>query len=347
MKFNFLMVGFTLLLLQWSPAHAQEFRKAMMTGGPTGTYIQIGQDIARLAADCGYTLNVVPSAGSLENLVSVKKRVNTQFGIVQSDVLDYVRTYSAEDADLRRSLYGVRIMFPLYNEEVQVLAKKSITRLADLAGKKVAIGSIDSGTYLTATLILDILKVPGVERLQLTASSALPKLQSGEIDAIFYVSGAPTKLFSNASIDAEQFHLVEIVDPALRATYAPVKIPAGTYPFQNTDVDVIAVKAVLMTYDFKPEKNQYHKDSCKAVSDTANLILSRMDELRSTGHPKWQTVDLAALPPGWKVGTCVKSGMKREYKLSCNPIATATADLSRVPEIDKEYLRLLKLKLKK
>lgn len=347
MKLNILILGLSLLLMPLSQAGAQEFQKAMMTGGPTGTYIQIGQDIARLSADCGYTLNVVPSAGSLENLISVKKRVNTQFGIVQSDVLDYVRTYSEEDADLRRSLYGVRIMFPLYNEEVQVLAKKNIKRLADLAGKKVAIGSIDSGTYLTATLILDILKVPGVERLQLTASSALPKLQSGEIDAIFYVSGAPTKLFANTSIDGSKYHLVEIVEPALRATYTEAKIPAGTYPFQKEDVNLVAVKAVLMTYDFKPEKNQYHKDSCKAVSDTANIVLSGMNELRSTGHPKWQTVDLAALPPGWKVGNCVKSGMKRDYKLSCKPISTAKANFNRVPEIDEEYLKLLKLKLKK
>ena len=178
------------------------------------------------------------------------------------------------------------------------------------------------------------------------ASVALPKLMSGEIDAIFYVSGAPTKLFAEADIDGSKFHLVEIKDPVLRATYEPTTISAGTYAFQTDELEGVAVKAVLMTYDFKPEKNQYHKDSCKAVSDTASIILSGMDELRSSGHPKWQTVDLAALPPGWKVGDCVKAGMQPDYKLTCQPISTARANLAKVPEIDKEYLKLLKQKLK-
>lgn len=46
-----------------SSAGAQEFERNIMTGGPTGTYIQIGRDIAGLGAQCGLTLNVVESAG--------------------------------------------------------------------------------------------------------------------------------------------------------------------------------------------------------------------------------------------------------------------------------------------
>src|ERR1044072_4057164 len=167
------------------PASAAEVEKNIMTGGAKGTYIKIGRDIAALAKACGQTLNVVESAGSLENFNGVRNRKNTQFGIVQNDLLEYLKTFEANDKDIQQAVKGVRIMFPLYNEEVHVLAKKDIANLEGLASKKVAIGVKDSGTYLTATLMLDILQIKDAEKVLLNPDQALPKLQSGEIDAFF------------------------------------------------------------------------------------------------------------------------------------------------------------------
>ena len=89
-------------VLSVTNAIGEEFKKNIMTGGAKGTYIQIGRDLAAIGAECSYTLNVNESAGSLENLVSVKKLSNTQFGIVQSDVLEYVRTYAVNDPELQK-----------------------------------------------------------------------------------------------------------------------------------------------------------------------------------------------------------------------------------------------------
>src|SRR5680860_1568757 len=165
MRLKQFAIGFILMAFYSGTTQAQEFVKSIVTGSPAGTYSQIGSDLADLSRECGTTLNLVESAGSMENLVAVKKRTNTQFAIVQGDVLEYVRAYATQDAELQRSLIGVRIMYPLYNEEVQVLANRNISRLADLAGKKIAIGNIDSGTHLTATLILDIMKINDAERM--------------------------------------------------------------------------------------------------------------------------------------------------------------------------------------
>ena len=330
------------------PATADAFEKNIVTGGAKGTYIQIGKDLAEVEAQCGLTLNVRESAGSLENLVAVKNRLFTQFGIVQSDVLDYVRSYSANDPELSRSLWGVRIMFPLYNEEIHVLAKRDINSLADLKGRKVAIGAADSGTYLTATLVLDILRVKKAERLAISSADALPKLMSGDIDAMFYVAGAPASLFSDVRIDGSQFHLVDLSEPQLRAAYLAAEIPSGTYPFQPEPVSTIAVKAVLMTFDFTPEKSEYHAESCKAAADLSHLLLENLDRLRATGHPKWKDVDLTALPPGWKVSDCVKRGMAKDYAFTCGPRAKPKQDVAAIPEsasTDPEYLRLLKQRL--
>jgi uncharacterized protein len=320
---------------------ADDFPKNIMTGGPQGTYIKIGRDLSAAAADCGLQLDVQESAGSLENLVAVKKRLHTQFGIVQSDVLEYVRAYAEDDAELKRSLYGVRIMFPLYNEEVHILAKADINSLADLSGRRVAIGKEDSGTFLTATLVLDIARVNDAERMPIGSAEALPMLMAGDIDAFFYVAGAPTALFEDPSIDGSKFHLVNVTEPQLQATYTKATIPAGTYPFQPEEVEGIAVKAVLMTYDYTPSKSSYHAQSCKAASDIAAVLLTHLEQFRETGHPKWKDVDLTALPPGWQVGDCVKAGMEPDYEISC----TAAVPKAVAAGGDQEYLDLLKKRL--
>lgn len=324
------------------PAGAAEFERNIMTGSPTGTYIKIGRDIAGLGAQCGLTLNVVESAGSLENFIGVRKRRNTQFGIVQSDVLEYLKTYEANDPEVQDAVRGVRIMFPLYDEEIHVLARADIASVKDLAGKKVAVGVKDSGTFLTSSLVLDILQVRDAERLPLNPDQALPKLLAGEIDAFFYVAGAPASLFANAGIDGQKFHLLPITDAPLLATYTKATIPAGTYAFESQPVDLIAVKAVLMTYDYDPKKNAYHRDSCATVSDFSNLIVTGLPTLQETGHPKWKTVDLTALPPGWQVGSCVKAGLAPDYKPNCVAKPEAPAQSTG----NEEYLDLLKQRLK-
>ena len=329
------------LMTMTGAAQSAEFERNIMTGGPTGTYIRIGKDIAGLGAQCGLTLNVVESAGSLENFVGVRNRRNTQFGVVQSDLLEYLKTFEANDAQIQEAVRGVKIMFPLYNEEVHVLARNDIASLKDLAGKTVAVGVKDSGTYLTASLILDILQVDARERVLLNPDQALPKLKAGEIDAFFYVAGAPASLFADAGIDPEKFHLLPITEAPLLATYTEASIPAGTYGFQSEAVDLVAVKAVLMTYDYDPKRNAYHRESCRTVSDFSSLILNGMEALRETGHPKWKTVDLSALPPGWQVGSCVKAGMALDYQPQCTtPAQAAPADSN------EEYLNLLKQRLK-
>ncbi|SMC92714.1 hypothetical protein SAMN06295998_1112 [Primorskyibacter flagellatus] len=306
------------LLLGVSSAQAQEFEKNILTGSPTGTYIQFGNDIANLMAECDQTLHVVESAGSLENFLGVRKRRATQFGIVQSDVLEYLKTYSANDPAIARAIAGVRISFPLYNEEVHLLASKGIASPANLNGKRVAVGVEDSGTFLTASLILDLLGITPAEVHTIGPAEALEQLLADDLDGFFYVAGAPTKLFQDTRIDAERFHLVPFEDPLLQAVYVPTQIPASTYAFQTDPVPVVAVKAVLMTYEYEPRRNSYHAASCKAVSDVSNLIFTRFGDLQQNGHPKWKQVDLTDIPPGWDVSECANAGLAANYPLSCS-----------------------------
>ena len=305
------------MVLWVSPVAAQDFNANIVTGGPSGTYIQIGRDIAKIGAECGRNLTVQESAGSLENILAVRDRPLTQLGIAQSDVLEYVRTFQADDPVLARAAKGVRIMFPLYDEEVHVLARSDIPDLKGLAGKRVSTGVEGSGNSLTASLLLDLAAVEPAERVALSPKDSLAALLAGDIDAFFYVVGAPAALFAEGQIDAQRFHLLPLQDAVLQALYTPARIDAGIYPFQQQAVDVVAVKAVLVTYNFVPRRNAYQAAACRTVAEFSHLILSRLDELKQSGHPKWKAVDLTALPPGWTVSDCVLDGIAPGYAFSC------------------------------
>ncbi len=329
-------IALTCALSLLVPATASAFERNILTGGPTGTYIQIGRDMSDLASACGIDLNVRESAGSLENFLGVRKRRHTQLGIVQSDVLEYLKTYSSEDPEIARAIFGVRIAFPLYNEEVHILAKRDVNSLADLTGRRVAVGVEDSGTFLTASLVLDLAGVVPAERLTINADTSLQMLLDGSIDAFFYVAGAPAKIFQTDQIDPAKLHLLSITDPTLSAVYTPSQIQAGTYPFQQQTIDVVAVKAVLMTYEYNPARNAYHRESCKAVSDAAHLIAKEFQALKQSGHPKWNDVDLNDIPPGWNISECVNLGLREDYQLTCGP-SSAPVESSIESEANAAY----------
>jgi TRAP transporter TAXI family solute receptor len=297
------------------PAAAQELQGNIVTGPAAGTDLAIGRDIAALAADCGLTLNVRESAGSVENMQAVRDRRVTQFGIVQSDVLEYYQTFQGDDPALRRAAEGVRVAFPLYDAEVHLLARREIDDLAGLAGRRVAIGLPDGGTHLTAELVLDLAGVAPAEKLAIGPEAALAALRAGEIDAMFDVTGVPAELY--AGVDDPDLHLLPLGGPVLEAVYAPAEIAAGSYPFVAAPVKTVAVRTVLVTFDFDPGRNAYQAASCRLVADVSHLVLTRLERLRETGHPEWGAVDFTAIPPGWTVGACVLDGLAPDYAFAC------------------------------
>jgi TRAP transporter TAXI family solute receptor len=304
-------------LLLAGPAAAQEVAGNIVTGGPGDTALAIGRDIAGLAAECGLSVTAQESAGSIENMQAVRDRRLTQLGIVQSDVLEYYRTFEADDPALARAARGIRIAFPLYDEEVHLLATAEVAGLADLAGRRVATGAEGSGTRLTADLVLDLAVVEPAERVALAPEAALEALLAGEIDAFFDVAGAPAPLLADPRIAAAGLQLVPLTDPVLQAVYAPAEVPAGTYPFQAGPVEVVAVKAALVTFDYDAGENPYQAASCDLVSDLSHLIVTRFDRLRAEGHPKWRDVDARDIPAGWQVSSCVLRGLDPAYAFTC------------------------------
>src|SRR6185437_7848552 len=127
----------------------------IVSGGLNGTYIRIAAELAAVLDD-GDTLRVLPlvGKGSVQNIADILFLKGIDIGIVQSDVLAYIR---------RERLYpgadkSIQYIAKLYNEEVHILAARDIARVEDLAGKKVNFDVANSGTAMTASLIFERLK---------------------------------------------------------------------------------------------------------------------------------------------------------------------------------------------
>ncbi len=298
---------------------------AVITGGEKGTYYQFGLNLQELAKTKGFNLSVYKSTGSIENLYAVYKRPNTQMGIVQSDVLAFVSKIET-DPILKRIASKTKMVFPLYNEEVHLVGRRDIIDFDHLAGKRVAIGKEGSGTYLTAKLLLDVSEVKPEALVPIGTDNALAQLKSGKIDAMFYVAGYPVKLFEEDVSTEDGLAIIPILNKSIIEYYPRSEIPANTYEWQPTVILTVAVKAVLVSFNFR-------KLNCENVGKFAQVLNENIDWLMEYGHPKWKSVDLFYKLKGWEQYDCVQKylvGTRRaptQQPERINPILDAVKDI--------------------
>jgi TRAP transporter TAXI family solute receptor len=296
----------------------------IVTGSDKGTYYQFGLNLQQLLKPHNIALNVSTSKGSVENIYAVYKRPRTQLGIVQADVLAFVARVENDPA-LKRIAKKIKMVFPLYNEEVHLLGRRDITDFDDLSDKRVAVGREGSGTYLTARLLFKVSEVQPREMVPIDTDEALAELKAGRIDAMFYVAGYPVKLLAEHVADADGLALVPISDKSIREFYPPAEIPARTYPWQPAPVGTVAVKAVVVSYDFQ-------RGDCEQVGKLAALVAGNQEWLKANGHPKWRTVDLDFPLKGWEQYECVRRHLRKPMltarpKSSANPVLDAIKDM--------------------
>jgi uncharacterized protein len=293
----------------------------IITGNKRGTYYQFGLNLAQLAKSRGIKLNVFDSAGSVQNVLAVYKAPGTQLGIVQSDVLAFIAKIQT-DPFMKKVANRTRLVFPLYNEEIHLLAQPDIKDFDDLAGKTVAVGEEGSGTYLTARILLEMADVKPRDIVPIGTDEALAQLKQGRIDAMFYVAGLPVKLFSEAVAPEDKLVLVPITNKSIQDFYQSVQIPAKTYSWQDQEINTVAVKAVLVAYDFRG-------NTCDHVGKLAKSLHDNLEWLRTHGHPKWKSVDLNAVVKGWIQYDCVSKVLQTsprrtsEKPREVNPIMEA------------------------
>jgi hypothetical protein len=300
----------------------------LMTGREKGTYYQFGLNLQQLVKPKGIELGVQPSTGSIENLFAVFKRPHTQIGIVQSDVLAFVSRVQSNPT-LMRIAQKTKMVFPLYNEEVHLLGRPEIADFDHLAGKRVAVGEDGSGTYLTARLLFEVSGVKPKEMVTIGTDEALSQLKANKIDAMFYVAGFPVKLFIEGVTSQDGLALIPIANKTVAEFYQQTRIPGGTYAWQAADVNTVAVKAVLVSFDFR-------NLDCESVGRFAQILYENITWLRENGHPKWKSVELDFPLKGWEQYDCVRKYLAK--KGGAPVVVKTSGEINPILEAVKEML---------
>ena len=313
------------LLALFFPSQSFAVDLAVMTGGKKGTYYQFGLNLKELVKSRGIRLGVNNSTGSIENLYAVYKRPRTQMGIVQSDVLAFVSRVQT-DPVLRRIAKKTKMIFPLYNEEIHLVGRRGLLNFDDLAGKRVAVGKEGSGTYLTARLLFEVSDVRPAKMVAIGTNDALSQLKAGTIDAMFYVAGYPVKLFKEDVSEGDGLVLIPILNKSIVEFYPRAEIPANTYQWQPETVKTVAVKAVLVSFDFRGA-------NCEFVGEFAQILYDNLVWLRANGHAKWKSVDLNFPLRGWDQYDCVKKYLAKRIQAPPKPSAEINPILEAVKGI--------------
>jgi len=305
------------------PAQAQELSLFRIgTGGLGGTYYPIAGLVAQAISNpsghcegdeiCGVPGMVAVAQSSSGSVTNVKDIAagRIESGFVQSDVAFWAFTGTdAFEAEGRQGT--LRAIANLYPESFHIVVRRDsgIGSVAELAGKRVALDEVGSGTLVGARLVLEAfgLTEETVQVSYLKSDDAMEKLVAGELDAFFLIAGYPAKVIHWAGEQVE-ISLVPISGKEIDALVEKNpflhfdKIPAGVYPGVR-EVNTLSVAAQWITREDIKEETVY--------GILRALWRSEARRLLDRGHAKGQLIRIETALEG--IGIPLHRGAKRFY----------------------------------
>jgi branched-chain amino acid transport system substrate-binding protein len=293
----------------------------LVTGSFGSTYAQIGADLASVL-DNGTNLRVLPvmGRGSVQAVADILLLKGIDAGIVRKDTLAYLERKDFAN-DIRNQFVFVAKMF---NEEMHVLAPRSIASMKDLDGKTVVVDLPDSSTFVTA---INVFERVGIRPhlIYMEPRLALDLLRKGEVDAIVAIEGKPLTWLNQVS--DRNLHLVPVeYARSLHDDYLPSKLTAADYPNlvpEGGQVDTIAAEAVLAAYNWAPNTDRYRR--LQLLVDQLFTGIERLQ--RPPFHPKWKEFAVRAQVAGWTRFRAAQEWLDRNMP----PTASVSAASGAVP----------------
>ena len=318
--------------------------EGIVTGGKTGTYYKIGENLRDLVDS---RLVVQDTGGSWTNVEAMSRTKGVTLATVQSDVYaafvqmrDDKTVPEATRKEYRDLLANLRVFMPLYPEEVHFLVRKDepIEYIHQIKGKAIWMDMEKSGTYLTARNIYGKLfqerpntvqpfmnptatgEDDGTKRRR-SALMALsdPTYYSAypRIDVMVVVGGQPLALLEKnapANLKLLKFDPNHAGSAALLQEYKQAEIKKASYPVLNIEgggAPSLAVDSYLITANFAdPGRNEF-------IQTFAAKFCTKFDALSSQGHPKWKSLTwqpgqaLPKLAAGWKYSDYAQDVLNR------------------------------------
>jgi TRAP transporter TAXI family solute receptor len=207
-----------------------------VAGGPEGgTYEVVAGGLQKVGQGADVAVLPMRTAGSLSNLLALATG-HAELAIVQEDVLlEMLRTPTLAPLAAR-----VRLVAPLFQEQVHLAAAGGMGSIDGLRGKRVGCGDPGSGTFFTVRRVLRRANVSRADAtLSLTpVAASLEALAAGKLDAVFAVGGAPLPAFDQAK---QPFVALGDVDGYTESSLGP-----DQYGWLKAPVTTIATRALLL-----------------------------------------------------------------------------------------------------
>jgi len=262
----------------WRPGENVEL--IMATGGTGGTYYPLGGGIAKLWKDSipGLNVTVQATGASVANIRLLAKH-EADLALVQNDIAEYGRTGKESFADKREKYTNYLAIGSLYPEVVQIVvsSESAIRKIEDLRGKKVVVGAAASGTELASRQILAAYGMTYKENRDVTPlflgfAEGATALRDRFADALVIVAGIPNAALADVQTTTA-IRLLPIDANKLKKDhpfYVEFPVRAGTYSGLDAEVEVVALKAMLVVRD--EINSQLVYEMTKALFEKAGSI---------------------------------------------------------------------------
>jgi len=224
-------------------ASAAEFVN-VLTGGTSGVYYPLGVALSQIYGKAmpAAKVSVQATKASAENL-NLLQAGRGEIAFSLGDALNEAWKGN-EEAGFKAPLKKLRTVAAVYPNYIQIVASadSGIKTLADLKGKRIAVGAPKSGTELNAR---DIFRGAGMTYKDFGKVEYLPfgesveLMKNRQLDATLISAGLGVAAVRDLSV-AQKIVIVpippEVVARIGEAAYQSADIPAKTYEGQNADV---------------------------------------------------------------------------------------------------------------
>lgn len=229
------------------------------TGGASGPYNIIATTLAELyVQDYGVNSKTQTTGASVEN-INLLHQGKAEMAFLMSDVLS--QAVNGEGA-FANKIDNVKQIAALYPNFVQIVTSKrsGIKTLADVRGKRVAVGDQNSGVEVNARTLLNGhgITYDDIRVDYLGYAEAADALKAGRIDVAFLTSGLP----NSSLMELEQgfdLQLVSILPEDVariaedKSYFVSLEIPAGTYGNEEPIPTAAIMNALAVRADMSKE----------------------------------------------------------------------------------------------
>jgi uncharacterized protein len=275
-----------------APTSGETLRYAF-GGGPVGGVFQVYADVLSLIINDGLNnvdITAEGTGGSAENLRSVNAG-DRQFGIVYAgDVALGAQGVLPQDPTQYTSVMPVA---PLYGGVIHLVVSQNsgIETVADLPGKRIALGNAGSGAALSAERYFTHMGlIDQVQVEYLGYSQAAAAMGDGQLDGFWILAGFPNASVTEASTYTD-IRLIDVYNPGVEEGffeafpfYSGRALTGGAYPGVPDDVPSFQDTALWVANADVPEDVVYN--ALQAVFSDEGL-----DRLRAA-HPSAQEMGL-------------------------------------------------------